>query len=82
MKYYKSFITILLGQMLIIYIDHKNFTCNFLNTDRFLRWILIRYEYGPGIKYVHVSKNIVAYILSIFAINGDQETTHESAYKR
>ena len=36
----KEFRTILLGQKLRIYTDHKNLPCNFLNTDRVLRWRL------------------------------------------
>ena len=41
-----EFRTILLGQVLIIYTDHKNLTCIWFNTDRGLRWGLIIKEYG------------------------------------
>ena len=37
----KEFSTILLGQKLRIYTDHKNLTCIFLNTDCVLKWRLI-----------------------------------------
>ena len=35
-----DFRTILIGQKLIIYTDHKKFTCKIFNTDRVLRWRL------------------------------------------
>ena len=47
----KEFRTLLLGQRLRIYTDHKNLTCNNLITDRILIWILILEEYGPYIEY-------------------------------
>ena len=37
----KEFRTILLGQKLKIYTDHKNLTCKNFNTDRVLRWVPI-----------------------------------------
>ena len=37
----KEFRTILLGQKLRIYTDHKNLTCNNFNTNRVLIWRLI-----------------------------------------
>ena len=45
----KEYITILLGQILRIYTDHKKLTCDFLNNDIVLRWILIIVEYGQYI---------------------------------
>ena len=33
-------------------------------------------------KYIQCSKNIVADVLSRFTINGNQETTQESIYKK
>ena len=71
----KRFRTILLGQTLWIYTDHKNPTCNFFNTDRVLRWILIIEEYGPDIEYIKGEKNIVADWISRILLNGNQETT-------
>ena len=41
----KDFRTILLGQKLGIYTYHKNFRCDFFNTDRVLRWRLILEEW-------------------------------------
>ena len=43
----KDFRTILLGQKLRIYTDHKNLTCKIFNTVRLLRWRLILEDYGP-----------------------------------
>ena len=34
------------------------------------------------IAYIKVEKNIVADALSIFTLNGNQETTHNSTYKK
>ena len=41
--------TILLGQILRIYTDNKNRTCNNFNNDILLRCRLIIEEYGPDI---------------------------------
>ena len=76
----KQFRTILLGQRLKIYTNNKNLTCNLFNTDRVLRWRIIPEEFGTNIEYIQVNKNIMAYVLSIFPININPETTHESNY--
>ena len=46
----KDFITILLGQKLRIYTDHKYLTCKNFNIDRVLLWRLILEEYGIDIE--------------------------------
>ena len=56
----KEFRTILLGQILRIYTDHKNIVCKHFNNDRVLRWRLILEYYGPYIEYIKGDKNIVA----------------------
>ena len=48
----KGFCTILLGQQLKIYTDHKNLTCKNFNTDCVLRWRIILEEYSLGIEYI------------------------------
>ena len=78
----KEFRTILLSQRLRTYTDNKNLTCKCFNTDRVIRWRLILEESGPDIKYTQGTKSIVAYTLLIFLINGNQETTHKSTYKK
>ena len=71
----KEFWTILPGQRLRIYTEHKNLTCNNFNTDIVLRWILILEEDGPDIEYILGDKNIVANILLRYSINRDQDAT-------
>ena len=78
----KEFTTILLGQKLQIYTDHKNLTCEFFNTDKVLGWILILEEYGPDIEYIKGKKNIVSDGISIIPLNGNEETTHKSTYQQ
>ena len=78
----KEFITILLGQISRIYLDHKTLTCNFLNNDRVLRQRLILEEYGRDIEYTQVEKNLVTNALSIFTINGNQETRQDPTYEK
>ena len=70
-----EFRTIIFGQKLRIYTDHKNLTCKIFNTDRVFIWRLILEEYFPGIEYIKGDKNIVAYVLSRITLNGNQETT-------
>ena len=55
---------ILLGQKIVVYTDHKNLTYKVFNTERVMRWRLIIEEYGPTLKYVKGSTNIVADALS------------------
>ena len=43
----KEFKTILLGQKLKIYADHKNINSIFLNTDRLLIWRLVNLGVWP-----------------------------------
>ena len=81
-KYIKIifYFTITLG--IKIYTNHKNFTCNALNTDILLIGRLIIEYYGPEIEYIQGSKTIVADALSTFPIHGNKETTQESTYKK
>ena len=66
--------------MIKIYIDHKNITCIFYNTDRVLKQILILEEYGLGKQYIQSKKNIVIDAISRWPKNGSQESTQESIY--
>jgi hypothetical protein len=56
----KEFRDILLGQQVIVHIDHLNILYGKLSNDRITRWRLLLEEYGP--KYVHIAgqNNIVA----------------------
>jgi hypothetical protein len=60
----KEFRTILLGQKIRVYTDHKNLTYANFNTDRVMRWRLILEEYGPELIYIKGTTNIVADALS------------------
>ena len=77
---FKEFFTILLGQRINIYTDHKQLMWNNFNTDRVLRWRLILEEYGIYIDFIQGAKNIAEDVLSQLSNNGNQEITHESAY--
>ena len=78
----KDFRNILLGQKLRIYTDNKELTCKNFNTYRVLKWRLILEEYGPDIEYIKGEKNIVSDNLSIFLLNGSQETTQKTTYQK
>ncbi len=73
----KEFRTILLGQKIIVYTDHKNLICNDLQTDRVLRWRLlledvdIRYIKGVSNVYIKGVSNVVADVLSRYPTNND-----------
>ena len=60
----KEFRTILLGQQIRVYTDHKNLTYKNFNTERVMRWRLILEEYGPELVYVRGETNVVADALS------------------
>ena len=60
----KEFRTILLGQQIEIYTDHKNLTCTKFNTDRVIRWRLLLEEYGPSIYYLKGKDNEAADAMS------------------
>ena len=46
-----------------------------LNTGRLLRWRIIHEEYCPEKEYIQGNKNMVAYVLSRFPINDNQDYT-------
>ena len=48
----KEFRNILLGNLITVYIDHKNLTYKNFNTERVMRWRLILEEFGPELKYI------------------------------
>ena len=60
----KEFQSILLGQQIVIYMDHKNLTYKVFNTQQVMRWQLLVEEYGPELHYVKGSHNVVADALS------------------
>jgi transposase InsO family protein len=60
----KEFRSILLGQRITVYTDHKNLTYTTQNTERVLRWRLLIEEFNPKLVYLEGHKNIVADTLS------------------
>ena len=72
----KEFCTVLLGQLIKIYTDHKNLTCKNFNTDRVLQWRLVLEEYDPNIEYIQGAMNVAADALSQLPNNVNQDITH------
>ena len=60
----KEFRTILFGQELKIFTDHKNLVSPTLNSERVMRWRLYIEEYSPDIEYLDGPSNLVADYLS------------------
>jgi hypothetical protein len=60
----QEYCTILLGQFIKIYTEHKNLIFANFNTDHVRCWQLIIEEYGPEIVYLPGVHNIVANFLS------------------
>ena len=71
----KEFRTILLGQQLKIYTDHKNLTFSNFNTERVMRWRMVLEEYSPELIYIKGPDNVVADALSCLDLLPEPETT-------
>lgn len=56
----KELKSILLGQKIVVHIDHQNLTYKNFNTDQVMRWHLTFEEYSPDLRYIQREKNIVA----------------------
>ena len=64
---FKEFRTILLGQRIKVFTDHKNLTCPNLTCERVYRWRLILEEFGPEVVYIKGIHNDAADALSRLA---------------
>ena len=71
----KEFRNILLGHKIVVYTDHLNLTYKNFNTERVIRWRLILEEYGPELRYIKGSNNVVADALSRLPMNNDSHVS-------
>ena len=69
----KEFRTILLGQKLKIFIDHKNLTFSNFNTKCVMQWKMVLEEYNPELVYIKGPDNIVADALSRLDLLSEDE---------
>ena len=60
----REYRSILLGQKIVVYTDHKSLTFANFTTNRVTRWRLIVEEHGPKITYLPSKTNIIADALS------------------
>ena len=70
----KELRTILLGQQIKIYTDHKNLMFTQFNTKRVLRWRMVLEEYGPELIYIKGQDNVVADALLRLDLIPDDES--------
>ena len=71
----KEYRTILLGNKIVIYTDHKNLECKNFKVDRVIRWRLILEEYAPTIQYIKGKANQAADALSRLPMTPVEEDT-------
>ncbi|POM79318.1 Retrovirus Polyprotein [Phytophthora palmivora] len=83
----KEFRTMLFGQRITVFTDHKNLSCSNFTSGRVMRWRLIIEEFGPIIRYIKGAVNTAADALSRLPQttghdDGDQECNvlHEQFY--
>lgn len=69
----KEFRNILLGHEIVVHTDHQNLTYQHFNTERVMRWRLILEEYGPELRYIKGTQNVVADALSRLEMMSDDE---------
>ena len=68
-----EFWTILFGQQLEVFTDHKNLTFSNFNTEHIMQWRMVLEEYQPKLMYLEGKKNIVADALSRLDLLPDEE---------
>jgi transposase InsO family protein len=61
---FRSYRTLLLGQLVHVYTDHKNLSYERFQSDRVKRWILFIDEFGPTLEWLPGKHNIIADALS------------------
>jgi hypothetical protein len=60
----KEFCSILLGQCITVYTDHKNLIYDRISSDRAMRWHLLLEEYGAELQHLEGKCNVAADTLS------------------
>ena len=73
----KSFKTLLYGQDITIFTDHKNLTFERFGSERVRRWRLFVEEFGPDIIYLPGHQNVVADALSRLPYNQNSQVENE-----
>ena len=76
----KEFRSILLGQQIKVYTDHKNlvYDASGMTSQQVLRWCLLLKEFSPDICYIKGEHNRVTDALSRLSINGQCLSTDET----
>ena len=60
----KSFENILMGQKIVVHMDHLNLLYKKLASAWLIRWRMLLEEFGPEVKHIQGVKNVVANALS------------------
>ncbi len=64
--------TVLLGQQIKVFTDHKNLVCEHFNTERVMSWCLLLEEFGLQLTCIKGPHNVVADALSCMEISEDK----------
>ena len=77
----REFRNILLGHEIIVYTDHKNLSFSNFQSARVTRWRLLVEEFGPEIRYIKGTNNVVADTLSRHPMRQQSPMEEEELYE-